>query len=181
MKLYPLILSAALAAPLALGAQTTPRNGAPSTQPPQISLQAQHFLVLLASEDQSEIDLAHLALKKSGNSQVRNYATSKILAADPAMKKGAQRLAQQEHAPVAGFPSSSAKAEFYYLSRLSGKAFDQAHMGYEDAKQNEDLIMVQNELAGAKNQQVKSYVRKEEPPVQQAAQSAKQIAQSLIG
>lgn len=185
MKIRPLILSAALVFPLAvvpvtaMGQNTPHDNMMPSGQSPQISVQAQHFFNTIASEDASEISLAHLALKKSDNSQVKNYAKSKILAADPSMKHKAIQLAKRNHASVPGFPTSTDKAEYYYLSKLSGKSFDKAYMDYEDAKQRADLIMVKNEAAGAKNPHLKAYAQKEETPVRQAAQSAKQIAQSL--
>lgn len=179
MKIQALLLTAALVIPLTLTAQ-----GPNSTQPgqsPQISLEAQHFLVTIATEDQSEIDLAHLALKKSGNQQVRNYAKSKILAADPSMKQDAVRIGHQNGSPIVSFPNSTDKSEYYYLSKLSGKAFDKAYMSYEDAKQHADLIMVQGEANTAKNQQIKNYAQKEVTPVREAAQSAKQITQSLGG
>jgi putative membrane protein len=177
MRFTGWLLAGALIVPCGMTGQTValPTN----SKPPQISIQAQHFLNLLAAEDQSEIDLAHLALKKSSNPQVQQYARSKILAADPSMKKGAMRIAMRNNAAVPGYPTSTDKAEYYYLSRLTGKAFDKAYMSYEDEKQNADLIMVKNEIKAAQNPQLKSWVQKEETPVQQAAQSAKQIANSL--
>jgi hypothetical protein len=54
-------------------------------------------------------------------------------------------------------------------------------MSYEDAKQRADLITVQNEASATKNQQIKSYAKKEVTPVRQAADSAQQIAQTLGG
>lgn len=176
MRLTPWLVTTILIVPLSVAGQTHP---APTTAP-KISIQAQHFLNLIASEDASEISLAQLALKKSSNPQVRQYAKTKILAADPSMKKGAMSIGQQNHAPVDGFPNATDKAEYYYLSRLSGQDFDKAYMSYEDAQQNSDLIVVQNEVEATKNQQVKAYAQKEETPVREAAQSAQQIAQALI-
>lgn len=180
MRISGWMLAACVAAPTALGAQTMPQN-ITAGQPPQISLQGQHFLETLASEDQSEIDLAKLALRKSNDPQVKEYARSKILAADPSMEQEAKNLGKQKHAVVTGFPSSTAKAEYYYLSKFSGKAFDKAYMNYEDAKQREDLIVVQNEAKGGKDPDVKGYAQKEVTPVREAADSAKNIAQALGG
>lgn len=179
MKLSGLILTTALAVPLAAAGQSTPHANMGVTQAPQISVQAQHFLNLITSEDQSEINLAKLALKKSSNPQVQQYAKTKILAADPLMKQRAMEIAHQNHAPVPGFVTSADKAEYYYLSKFSGKAFDKAYMNYEDAQQRSDLILVQNEAASAKNQQLKNYAQTEETPVRQAAQSAKVIAKAI--
>jgi putative membrane protein len=179
MRVSGWILTTALVVPLTVAGQNANPNSMGSSQSPQVSLQAQHFLNLIASEDQSEINLAKLALKKSSNPQIQQYARTSILAADPSMKQDALKIAEQNHAPVDGFPTSADKAEFYYLSKLSGKAFDKAYMDYEDAKQREDLILVQNEATAAKNQQLRKYAEKEEGPVQQAAESAKRIAQSI--
>jgi predicted outer membrane protein len=139
------ILTTALAIPLTVVGQNVNQKNTNSSKSPQISIQDQHFLDLIASEDQSEIELARLALSKSGNPQVQQYAKSKILAADPSMEQEAKKISRQNNAPVGGTPSSAAKAEYYYLKNLSGKAFDKAYMNYEDAKQRSDLIVVQNE------------------------------------
>lgn len=181
MRISKWMLTAAVVAPLTVvGQGPTKSSTITSGKGPQISLQAQHFLTVLGDEDQSEINLAHLALKKSNNPKVQEYARTKILAADPAMEAGAKKLSLENNTSAPGYPSGSDKAEFYYLSKLSGKDFDIAYMGYEDAKQNEDLIVVQNETLTAKNPQVKQFAQKEETPVREAADSAKSIAQSLV-
>ncbi|MFP5250192.1 MAG: DUF4142 domain-containing protein [Acidobacteriota bacterium] len=183
MKIYLLILSAMLIVPLTALGQKTNHSGdnmsSSQSNKPRISLEAQHFLVTIATEDQSEIDLAHLALKKSNNPKVQQYAKTKILAADPSMEKQAKQIARENNSPIVSFPNATDKAEYSYLSQLSGKKFDQAYIGYEDAQQHSDSIMVNNESTGAKNQQVRSYAQKEAGPVGQAAQSAGKIAASL--
>lgn len=179
MRIPALMIGAALLVPMSVMGQEVGENHMTLHESPQLPIQAQHFLNLLSSEDQSEINLANLALKKSNNPQVKEYAKSKILAADPAMEEGAKAIAQQNHVPDVAAPTDTDKAEYYYLSRLSGKEFDMAYIDYEDQKQTADLIMVQNEEATEKNPQLKSFVQKEETPVREAAQSAKQIAQAL--
>lgn len=178
MKIPVFIACLALALPVTVAGQIAEREE-PSGPSPQISIQAQHFLDVLAKEDQSEIDLANLALSKTDNPQVKAYAKSKILAADPEMERQAKAIAQQNHAPILAIPSKTGSAEKYYLSKLSGKDFDKAYMGYEDQKQSADLIMVQNEIKTAKNPQIKDFAQKVETPVQKAAQSAKEIAQAI--
>lgn len=178
MKIPALIACAALLVPLGTMGQIA-EQASKGADHPQISIEAQHFLDVLAKEDQSEIDLANLALSKSDNPQVKDYAKSKILAADPEMERGAKAIAQQNHAPMLAIPPKTSTAEYQYLSNLSGKDFDKAYMGYEDQKQAADLIMVQNEAATAKEPQVKQFAEKEAPIVQKAAESAKQIAQAI--
>lgn len=180
MKISAWLLTAALVVPLPAVGQVSSPDVIGGGKPTQATLQAEHFLDVLGNEDQSEINLAHLVLKKSSNQQVKEYAKTKILDADPAMEDGAKKLALQNHTPPPGFPTGSDKAEFYYLSKLSGKNFDLAYMSYEDAKQREDLIVVQNEAATEKNPQVKQFAQQQVKPVQAAADSAKTIAESLM-
>ena len=180
MKIPALMACAALIVPVTVMGQSSMTKNTMGSEPaPQISVEAQHFLSVLASEDQSEINMARLALKKSSNAQIQQYAKSKILAADPSMEQTAKGIAQRGHFPVTGLPDQTAEAEYYYLSRLSGKAFDKAYMSYEDQKQAADLIMVQNEVTSAKEPQVKSFAQKEVAPVQQAAQAASKIAHAV--
>lgn len=182
MKIQALILTTALAVPMALVGQSPRQNNATDknwNNSSQLSNHDRLFLHTLSSEDQSEIDLAKLALQKSTNPQVQQYAKSKILAADPSMEQGALRIAQQDHSPVSAAPNATDKAEYKDLAKLSGKEFDRAYMRYESRQQSADLTVVQNEVTSATNSQVSSFARKEETPVRQAAQSANQIARSL--
>ncbi len=175
------LVSAALAVPVALAGQTPqpPKNNPVSSNSALLSSYDRLFLHTLASEDQSEIDLANLALHKSSNPQVQQYARSKILAADPAMKQGAAQLATQYHTAISSSPNQVQKAEYANLSNLSGNDFDRAYARYEGKQQAEDLIAVQDETHSAKDPQVGSYAQREVTPVQQAAQAAKQMAKSL--
>jgi putative membrane protein len=186
MKLEALILSAVLAIPMAMmgqsmGNQNTNTNAYPKSNKnmTEMSTSDQHFLCTLAQEDHSEIDLARLALKKSTNPKVQEYAKSKILAADPSMEQQARTIAQQDNENISNTTNKMEKNECDKLSKLSGTQFDKEYMKYEAWKQEKDLGSVRQEITSTKNQTVKDYARKEEPPVKQAAQSAEQIATSL--
>lgn len=189
MKVQAWILSGILAFPLTMMGQSMANqnnnqnkawnNSSQNTSSQQLSNTDQHFLSKLAREDQSEIDMAHLALKKSSNPQVRNYAQNKILAADPSMEHQAKNLAQRDNAMISATPTTMAKQEYDRLSNLSGKQFDQAYMKYEARKQEADLDAVQHEINSTNNQKVKNYAENEETPVRQASQSAQRIDKSM--
>ncbi len=187
MKVQAWILSGILAFPLTMMGQSMTNQNSQnnntwnksSQKTSQLSNSDQHFLSKLAREDQSEIDLAHLALKKSSNSQVRDYAQNKILAADPSMEHQAKNLARQDNAMIPSTQATMAKQEYDRLAKLSGSQFDQAYMKYEARKQEADLDAVQHEINSTNNQQVKTYAQKEETPVRQASQSAQHIANSM--
>lgn len=181
MNIQAWFLGAALAVPITLAGQAPqpPNNQPPDDDSVPLSTHDKLFLHTLASEDQSEIDLANLALKKSQDPRIQQYAKSKILAADPAMEQGAKQLAAKHHMPVSSDPSPAQKAQYQNFSSLSGKNFDRAYARYEGKQQAEDLIAVQDEAKSAKDPQVGSYASTEATPVQQAAQAAKQLANSL--
>lgn len=184
MKFEALILSAVLAIPMtmmgqSMGNQKANTSANSNTNTSQMSTADQHFVRTLAEEDHSEIDLARLAMKKSTNSKVQDYANSKILAADPSMEQQARSIAQQDNEKIPNATNKMQKNEYDKLAKLSGTEFDKEYMKYEAWKQEKDLGSVRHEITSTNNQTVKDYARKEEPPVKQAAQSARQIASSL--
>lgn len=173
MKIQAFILSTALIVPMAAAGQV--RNNYNATK---LSSHDQQFLQKLACEDQSEIDLARMALQKSHNPQVQDYAKT-LLAADPGMEQQAKQIAQQDHNTISASPNQAEKQEYNKLSKLSGKQFDQEYIKYESWKQGADLKAVKNETAAATNRIVRNYSAKEETPVWQASQSADKLAQAL--
>lgn len=180
MKIQASIACAALAVPIFLSGQNTQPPAHPGqNNSPQLSDHDHMFLHALASEDQSEIELARLALQKSTNPQIQQYARTKILAADPSMEQQAVQIAEQEHSHISTAPNPAAKADYANFAKLSGENFDKAYMHYEARQQAEDLKIVKNEITTASNQQLSDFARKEQAPVAQAAQSAEQIAQSM--
>jgi putative membrane protein len=181
VKIEAFILSTALVVPIALNGQSSNRefNNRVMNDTSQLSIQDRMFLHAIASEDQSEIELAKLALQKSQNPQVQQYAKSKILAADPSMEKGAEQIALQNKTTVSSAPNPAAKQTYRELSNFSGKEFDQRYIRYEARQQGKDLKVVQYESNSAANPQVRSYAQKETTPVKQAADSALKLAQSM--
>lgn len=180
MKMLSLALVLGLAGPLALAAQTPPS--------PPVGAAGQMFLHKLAQQDHAEIRLANLALKRSSNAKVKNYANS-ILAADPDMARGAERIAQRAQPPSAsassvakaalGAASRKSQAEYKKLSRLSGARFDRAYMGYEARQQSADLHTVEHEASTARNPRLKNFAAQQEAPVKKAANQARKLAASL--
>lgn len=168
MKFQPLILSLALAFPFAVFGQT----GSSTKTNDHLSTTDHQFLQKLGKEDQSEIDMAKMALKKSNDPHVRQYANS-ILSADPNMEEQAKTIAQDSKHPIDATVTAQQKAEYERLSKLSGAQFDRAYIDYEVARQHQDLDMVQHESNTTKNDQVKSFAQREETPVRNAADLAK--------
>lgn len=180
VKIQALILSTALVVPMILAGQNTNiGNNQAQNNTSQLTVQERMFLHAIASEDQSEINLANLALQKSNDPQIQQYAKSKILAADPGMKLKARQIAQQNHTMVSGSPNPAAQQEYDDFSRLSGNLFDRAYVKYEARQQGADYKIVKYETTHATNPQVVKYAQTEANPVQEAAQAAQKLAQSM--
>jgi putative membrane protein len=180
VKLEAFMLSAALAVPMTVAAQTgkMPSN-AVANNTSQLTRKDKLFLHTIASEDQSEIDLAKLALQKSSDPKVQQYARSKILAADPSMEQQARQIAQQKHTSISCSPNPAAKLRYKQLSNFSGKQFEQAYVKYEARQQAADFKVVKFEAASASSAEVRGYAQKEQTPVQQAAESANKLAKAM--
>lgn len=151
----------------------------PPAKAAQLSDSDQSFLKALVQEDISEIGLAKMALQKSSNNDVKQYAQTKILAADPGMRDGAQNLLRKYGIDPPAEPSGTERAIHDKLSKKTGKDFDGAYMIYETTQQSDDVKLVNAELKSTTNAEVKSFVEKEKAPVVEAATSAKEISAKL--
>lgn len=167
---------------MAMAGQNSSKMG-PNTQQTQANQQLSNsdtaFLKALIKEDISEINLGQMALKKSQNPQVKQYAQTKILAADPSMKDGAAKIAR-EHGmqPPTGQGARKQQIEDE-LSQKTGALFDNAYMNYEATQQPADLKLVNTEINSTQNPEIKKYATTEKTPVQDAANSAVEISKEV--
>jgi predicted outer membrane protein len=178
MRLPYVVLIAAMAVPFVSVEQTSDSRSQPNNQE-QLTNSDKLFLTALIQEDISEIELAHMALTKSSDPQVQQYAQSKILGADPEMRDGAAQIAQQYGMQAPSAPNARQQKIHDELSTKSGKVFDSAYMNYEASQQAADVKLVDAELQSTSNQAMKNYLGKEKPPVVEAAQSAQTISTGI--
>jgi putative membrane protein len=164
-----ILLVTSLALPLAVAGQNPATANKPNEQ---LSSSDKSFVTALIQEDISEIDLAKMALQKSADPQVKDYAQTKILGADPEMRERADQIAQQYGINPPTEPNARQKQVHGELSGKNGNLFDQSYMVYEATQQSADLQLVNAEINSTKNPTIKSYASKEKTPVEQAAASA---------
>lgn len=145
----------------------------------QLSNSDKAFLQALVKEDTSEINLGNMALQKSQNPEVKQYVQSKILAADPSMRDGAEKI-EREHGiqPPTG-PGARKQQIEGELSRKTGKLFDNAYMNYEATQQPADVKLVDAEINSTGNSEVKKYATSERTPVEDAANTAVQVSKQI--
>ena len=169
-----LVVGMALILPLALVAQNSPATHKENNG--HFSQGDALFLKALIQEDISEISLAKMALQKATNPEVKQYARTKILAADPQMRDGAATIARAGNLQPPTGPNAKQRKMQGELAKKSGKYFDNAYMNYEASQQTADVKLVKTEIESSTNAQVKNYASKEETPVEEAASAARDIS-----
>jgi putative membrane protein len=178
MRIPYLVLVVTLSVPMVMAGQNSSAAKI-NTQQQQLTTSDKLFLEALIEEDISEIELAHMALQKSSDPQVKDYAQSKILAADPEMRDGAEQIAKQFGMQPSNALNARQKKIHDVLSKKTGKEFDNAYMNYEAGQQTGDVKLVDAELKSDSNPAVKAYVTKEKAPVVEAAKAAKEISTQI--
>lgn len=168
-----IIAVVSLMMPLAIFGQTT--SSATSKANQQLSNSDEAFLKAIIQEDISEIGLAQMALQKSSDPQIKQYAQTKILAADPEMRDRADQIIQQSGMTPPTTPNALQESIRSELSGESGKSFDKSYMVYEASQQSADAKLMDREIKSTNNSTVKTYAKDEQTPVQQAAASAIQV------
>jgi putative membrane protein len=171
------LLVTVLALPLAMAAQQTPATQA--NNPGPLAKADQMFLKAIIQEDISEISLADMVLQKTSNAQVKDYAQTKILAADPQMRDRAASIARDHGMQPPSQPNARQKQMHDKLSQKSAQLFDDAYMNYEASQQHGDDQLVQAEIKSTSNPKLKSYATEEQKPVHGAATSAKNISREI--
>lgn len=179
MYMKAVVLCMVLGLPWAMAGQSSSAANPSTPANQQLSNSDKAFLKALIQEDTSEIQLAHMALEKSKDPQVKQYAESKILAADPGMKEGAEHIAQEHGIQPPTGPGARKQDVAAELSKKSGRVFDNAYMIYEATQQPGDLELVNTEAKSTQNSEMKKYVAIEKKPVEEAAESAVQVSKQI--
>jgi len=157
-------------APLTAQAQGTPTD-------PQI-------VEIVRVANQIDIDQAKLALQKSKNQQVKDFA-NQMISDHTSLNKSVADLAKKLQ--VTPQPSDTSKQlkqqaadEMKKLKPLQGKAFDQEYVSHEVAYHQAVIDAVSKTLIpNAKNAELKSALESAAPLFQGHLQHAQQLEQSL--
>jgi putative membrane protein len=172
------VLSLALAfSASGLAATAHAQAGAPSD--PQI-------VGIVVTANQIDIDAAKLALQKSKNKQVRDFA-QQMVDDHTALGKNVGDLVQKLNVTPADNDTSNtlkqqASEETTKLKSLNGKAFDREYIDHEVAYHKAVIDAVSNTLIpNAQNAELKSALQGAAPLFQGHLQHAEQIQSALNG
>lgn len=141
---------------------------------------------IVQTANKIDIDQAKLALKKSSNPQVKEFA-NQMISDHTNLEKSVDDLAKKlgvtpEDSPTSQQLKQQATEESKKLSSLKGKAFDKEYASHEVAYHQAVIDAATNTLIpNAKNAELKSAVEGAAPLLQGHLQHAKQLEQSLEG
>lgn len=176
-----IVLCSLAALPLA-NAQGTGQASGPSaaagskaSQSPSMGEQDRELIEDLAHANLAEIETGRLALEKTANPQVKQFAQRMIEDHTNAMKQ-LQQLAQRKGVEVPGETDFQHKAIATALRLLNGNTFDEQylrHVGVNDHRRTVDLL--EKTQRTARDPDLKGYAGKTLPTVQKHLAMARQM------
>jgi putative membrane protein len=193
-------LACALALPAIVDAQSSaqppakPQTSKPEgskPQPPTGSGAASRAASGLAAADQAfvkeaaiggmaEVDLGQLAASKASNPEVKQFGQRMVDDHGKANEE-LKSWASQKSVNLPTELDAKHKAEHAKLEKLSGEAFDRAYMTSMVADHNKDVAEFQRQSKSAKDPDLRAWVTKTLPTLEDHQKSAKEISAKVKG
>jgi putative membrane protein len=180
-------LAAILAGTVACGSNSTQTASAPATNPPAatpppataaLTSQDKDFMNDAAKAGYKEIQLAQLALKKSKNESVRDFA-QKIIADHTKANDDLAKIATKKNVTLPDSTSMGAKGSEAKLKMLSGRHFDQSFVkGMVDDHQDA-ITKFDTEATQGSDPDVKEFASSTESTLKDHLSAAQELANKL--
>jgi putative membrane protein len=172
--------------------QSAPQNSAPNSTPNSsvnnmdqmqnansgASMADRIFLKNALQGSMAEVQTAQLALSKTSNDQVKQFAQTMI---DDHTKliEQTKPVAMQNGVNIPSGPSKKDQAEMAKLQALSGDAFDKAYMKDMVKDHKADNNDFKSEAESGQSQQVKDLAAKGDPIIESHLKMAESVAKSI--
>ncbi|MCW3091622.1 MAG: outer membrane protein [Ferruginibacter sp.] len=137
-----------------------------------------NFMTSVAYANVNEIDFAQLALTKSANDSVKNFAQMMITDHTNA-KTALDSLGSRYAISLPAGIDSAHSAMKTQLMALSGYGFDTAYMNGQINDHNATISLFQNEVNSGNNSDIKNYATRNLPNLQMHKQHADSVRASL--
>lgn len=141
----------------------------------------QKFMTMAAMGGMAEIEMARLALQKSGNESVKQYAQKMI---DDHTMAGDElkRLASIKGITLPMQPDAKQMAMMAKLQRLSGAEFDMMYVKEAGVKAHQDMEkLFMKESMNGKDMEAKTFASKTLPTVRMHLQMAREMMRAMKG
>ncbi len=159
-------------------AQAGSMNGMAQTQGSMNDMGDKAFLKKAMQGSMAEVELGKLALSKSSNDQVKQFA-QKMIDDHTKLNEQAKPVAQQTGVSVPDGPSKKDKAMMAKMQGLSGDAFDKAYIQDMVKDHKADDNDFKTEASSGQNPQIKDLASQGEPIIASHLQMVQQIAKSM--
>lgn len=164
--------------PMQQGVNRTSQNGMMQNGMMTVSRLDREFIRMAAESNNAEIATSQLALQKSNNAQVREYAQRMIsehTAANQRLQPIAARYGVQ--LPTGVDPLSAAISE--RLSQLSGAEFDRGYMEAQTTSHLRTVALFQTQIAQGQAPEAKAYATALLPSIQDHYQMANAMSNTF--
>ncbi len=136
------------------------------------------FLKKAMQGGMTEVELGKLALTKSSNDQVKQFA-QKMIDDHTKLNDQAKPVAQQLGVSMPDGPSKKDKAMMAKMQSLTGDAFDKAYIQDMVKDHKSDESEFKTEASSGQNPQIKDLAAQGEPVIASHLQMVQQIAKSM--
>lgn len=136
------------------------------------------YLYQAFQDSQSEIALAHLALLKSGNADVKAFA-QRMIDDHKTMSAQIQQLAMQTNVVLPAAPSPEQALAFVTLMRWNGALFDRGYMAYNVRSHEQAVAEATQQASQATNPDVRAFAQSSVDILNQHLQSARTLRDQL--
>jgi putative membrane protein len=160
--------------------QPPTQSGAHSTPAGALAAADQAFAKEAAIGGMAEVDLGKLAASKANNPDVKQFGQRMVDDHGKASDE-LKSWASQKNVNLPTELDAQHKTEHARLEKLSGDAFDRAYMKSMVADHNKDVAEFQRESKSAKDPDLKAWVTKTLPTLQDHQKSAKEISAKVQG
>jgi len=178
-RLFAATSAVALLAALPVMAQNT-MGGASSAQTGKtIDQQDRQFINEAASGGMAEVKLGQLAQQKAAEDSVKSFGNRMVTDHQKA-NNDLKQVADKVGVTLPTKLESKDQTTYDRLSKLNGPEFDRAYMQDMVADHRKDVADFQKESSAAQNPDLKDFVTKTTPVLQQHLAMAQQVQNSII-
>lgn len=149
-------------------------DGAPSATPA-----AQDFMMKTAQADLSEIDMARLALKKSDDTDVRDYA-SMIQSDHTAALEDLSDLMKDRNVPEPKTTTADAIQDLNRMNELTGPEFDREFINMMVADHEKAIEMFHEQVGISLDPDIRKYAEDQIPKLEMHLEKAQRLQSRLF-
>lgn len=137
-----------------------------------------NFINAVAMDGMAEVELAHLAMQKTKNAEVKQFA-ERMVADHSKANAELKQLASNKNVTLPAAPNAEQKADKNRLSQLSGAEFDREYMSLMASAHDKAVAAFETESREGSETDVRSWATKILPTLRQHQTIAKQIVAKL--